>query len=233
MGKKYAILHSALCDNFIRCPSMLRCQELANSSGREAAIYMDNDQKIKIRKQNCVGCEECLDRCGLFRIVTGVYMEHSCREEFANDPRNHLNLSVERFGCDIIDRENLLDSIDAVIEYVDKSDYNIRILEFVLEQAAYCPIQGIDVESVLEKNPQIKEYKKYVIPYNNGQYDPRVKAFFNNLNIGQHSFPSVAIIKDGEIRGDLIGIVRVINESARFKQQAQLIVQFQQRIKGM
>lgn len=235
MCKRYAILHSALCDNYKRCPSMLRCEELAKRQGRETAIYLDDRGKIRIKKENCIGCSECLKRCGLFRIVSGVWEEHEWQEEFAKDPRSHLETYVERFGCDIIDKVYLLNTIDDVYKYINDTQGRIKILEFVVEQNAYCPMQGIEVNAIISQISSIAEYKKYVVPSDDGQNIDAVRNFFEKHkqthDLYTFPFPSVVVIKDGIVAAPVL-IQRILDETTRKEKESLLILQFQQRIEG-
>lgn len=237
MKHKYAILHSEICDNYKRCPSMLRCEELAIKQGREAAIYLDDQQKIQINRKNCIGCEACIDRCGLFRVVDGIYQERIYLKEFKNDPRSSIDHTVERFGCDIMDSEYLLRTIRDVEEYMEGTKSEINILEFVIEQTAFCPIQGIVVEDIKSQLPEINEYRKFVIDSENEQYDKQIESFFTEqchlLKLQSFPFPSVVLIKDNTIVGKPIEIRKVQNESYRNEQMKSLISQFLQQIKGL
>ena len=215
---------------------MLICEELARKQARKAAIYLDDHHKIKIKKDLCIGCEECLERCGLFRIVNGIYMERRYQQEFDNDPRSHINLTVERFGCDIMDRVYLLKTINDIEKYINKSNNGIKILEFVLEQTVYCPIQGIEVDAVISQLPAINEYRKIVIS-DNEQYEESFESFFNKqkhtLNLQSFPFPSIVLIKNQNIVGKPIELCKVIHESSRNGLQQSLVVKIQEQIEGL
>lgn len=217
---RYAILHERLCDNYELCPSLLACKEQAGSNV-EAAIYLDVEGHIKVDKERCIGCECCLNRCGLFRIVGGIYEETVVLEEFAKDPRAALfDRTVERFGCDIIDKTAyLLKDIGEIDKYLrDTNSDRANLLEFVDVKHAICPYQAIEVEPVIKSVPNLQWYKKLVIDPDDAETIRAVRDIYS-----VEEFPAVAVL----YRQSMIGIIgtnyRPKDESQRLIQQKELV----------
>ena len=233
--KKYVILNSDLCDNYVRCPAMLRCEELANNSGRKPAITRNNRGIITIDRKYCIGCEECIDRCGLIRRVDGLYQEKSIRNEFKKDPRRSIRRNVERFGCDSIEAsEFALNSVEDAKKYIEETSTGvINILEVVLEQTALCPIQGIEVEPIMRTFSQLDSYRKLVICMNDGEYDDSTLSFLKILKDDYNilNYPVILFIEGGRIIGEPIDSPFFIrNESKRDEEEARLKSFFEDRL---
>lgn len=225
---QFAILHKQICDNFSRCPAMIKCQEYNRKIGREPAVYL-NDGKIDINRDNCTGCALCLDKCGLFRIVHGAYDELKYKEEFDNDPRNNMNFSVERFGCDIIDKRTyLLSNLSEVSKYIQHSDSNkVNILEFVDESLVMCPFQAVEVDYIRKQFEEIGGYKKFVIASSDLT---TLNEIERQYKINQ--FPAILLLYRGAILGEPIFMeFRVVKEEQRMNVQHELEATFAERLK--
>lgn len=214
---EYAILHKQICDNFERCPSMLACEESGREFGHPAAIYINEEGKIDINKDNCIGCAKCMEKCGLFRIVPSLYKELEFLDEFADDPRNNLNFTVERFGCDLINKQEYsLNEIRLVEEYVNLTQKDeVNILEFVDENLVMCPFQAIEVNYIMNQFACLGEYKKYVIKSSDVDAFRKVKELF-----GVDQFPAILLVYKGKILGEPIDTeFRVMSENQRVQVQ--------------
>lgn len=229
MSRRYAILHKQICDNYSECPAKIACEEESRKRNSLPAIYMDENNKLAIDKNLCTGCERCLEKCGLFRIVT-LYQEREVQREFDEDPRNKMDYMAERFGCDIINREEyLLRDLQEVNEYINRSQgEEVNILEFVDESQVMCPYQAIDVEYARETFPDLGEYKKYIIKLADE------KIFTELMNtFGINKFPAIILITNGHVLGTPItNEYRLKNESDRIKMQVRLQKDFWERLAG-
>lgn len=218
---EYAILHKQICDNFSQCPSMLACEESGRKYGHHTAIYINKEGKIDINKDNCIGCAFCMEKCGLFRIVPGLYKELEFMKEFSNDPRNKMNFTVERFGCDIINKQEYsIKDFRLIEEYISGTQTDkVNILEFVDESLVMCPFQAIEVDYIRNQFMCIGEYKKYVINALDIEVFRRIKELF-----GINQFPAILLIYNGKVLGNPIDIeFRVTSEEQR--NQVQVLLQ--------
>lgn len=226
--KGYAILHKQICDNFPKCPSMLACEESAKKYNRSPAIYRDEDGRIDIHRDNCIGCAQCIDRCGLFRIAKNLYQEMEFQEEFDNDPRNEMDFFVERFGCDIINRqEYLLNDLNEVEEYINSTILDkVNILEFVNESHVMCPFQAIEVDSLKKQFLCIGEYKKFIIKSSDIDTFQLIKKHFSVVD-----FPAILLLHKKAILGSpIITEFRVMREEQRIEVQIALQKVFSERL---
>lgn len=229
MTSKYAILHKQICDNFPGCPAMIACQDNSRIHGRQPAIYM-KDGEINIKREDCTGCTLCLEKCGLFRIVPGLYAELKYQEEFDNDPRNKMDFSTERFGCDIINKQAyLLNDLHEVNDYILNTSNKVNILEFVDEAHVMCPFQAIEVDYILKQFPYIGEYKKFVITSTDLNTFEEIER---NYQISQ--FPAVLFLHNGIISAEpILTEFRVSKEDERILVQVNLEVLFSQRMNSI
>lgn len=200
----YAILNEKLCDNYKGCRAMQNC---ANDRG---AIFLSGSEhsssrKMSIDRKKCKGCGQCINYCGLFRIVEDLYQEDRAREEFAQDPRtNEFCQETERFGCDVFDKQKyFLRTIDAVDTYIAASPSDqFDILEFVDENNLFCPFQGISVGSILLAYPErLLEYRKYIVKPN---YADKI---FHKYTLDD--LPAILLLCGGCIVGRIYGQYRV------------------------
>lgn len=227
--RRYAILHKQICDNYSGCPAKIACEEVCRKRNSRPAIYMDENNKLAIDRSLCTGCKICLGKCGLFRIVTR-YQEREKQEEFDEDPRNKMDFTVERFGCDVINSENyLLKNLSEVYEYINGSqDEKINILEFVDESNVMCPFQAIEVDYAKKIFPDLGEYKKFIIkPFEEKIFSELINTFEID------KFPAIILITKGHILGTPItNEYRLSNESDRTKMQIRLQKDFEERLEG-
>lgn len=225
---EYAILHKQICDNFERCPSMLACEESGRKYGHPTAIYINEEGKIDINKNNCIGCANCMEKCGLFRIVSSLYKELEFLKEFDDDPRNKLNFTVERFGCDLINKQEYsINDISLVDEYIRSTQNDeVNILEFVDENLVMCPFQAIEVDYIKNQFACIGEYRKYVIGSSEIDTFKRVKKLF-----GIDRFPAILLIYKGKVLGKPIDTeFRVVSEDQRVQVQILLHTMILERL---
>lgn len=227
--RRYAILHKQICDNYSQCPAKIACEEVSRKKNCRPAIYMDENNKLAIDRSLCSGCENCLEKCGLFRIVT-PYQEREIQEEFDKDPRNEMDFTVERFGSDVINSEvYLLKDLSEVNEYINESQgEKINILEFVDESQAMCPFQAIDVNNVMEEFSDLGAYRKFMIK-------PTDEKVFTELmdTFEINKFPAIILIFKGHILGTPItNEYRLRKESDRTEMQSRLQKDFGERLKG-
>ena len=228
--RPYAILHKQICDNYLECPAKIACEEVSKIAGHQPAIYIDKDNKIEINKDNCTGCRACLEQCGLFRIVSGVMEEIKEQKEFAQDPRNKMDFSAERFGCDIINKEDyLLKDLSEVETYINESQYDkINILEFVDEAHVLCPFMAIEVDFAKKTFPQLGEYKKFVIK---SMDEATFTKIDNCFSINQ--FPAILFLFKGQVLGEpLTNEYRVKKDLDRKKIEKILQDDFSNRLEG-
>lgn len=217
----YAILHKQICDNFSQCPSMLACEESGQKYGHPTAIYIDKEGKIDINKENCIGCTLCMQKCGLFRMVANLYQELETMKEFSNDPRNKMNFTAERFGCDIINKqEYYIKDFQLIGEYISSTQTDkVNILEFVDQSLVMCPFQAIEVDYIRNQFMCIGEYKKYIINGSDIEMFRQIKELW-----GISQFPAILLIYKGKILGDPIDIeFRIASEGQR--NQVQVLLQ--------
>lgn len=225
----YAILHKQICDNYSECPAKIACEEICKKRNSPPAIYMDENHKLAIDTSLCTGCASCQDQCGLFHMVTR-YQERDKQREFDEDPRNEMDFTVERFGCDVINSENyLLKNLSEVYEYINGSqDEKINILEFVSESQVMCPFQGIEVSYAKKIFPHLGEYKKFIIKSaEENIFSELINAF------GIDKFPAIILITKGHILGTPItNEYRLRNEADRKEMQNNLQKDFEERLEG-
>lgn len=228
-SRRYAILHKQICDNYLECPAKIACEEESRKRNSLPAIYMDENNKLAINKNLCTGCERCLEKCGLFRIVT-PYQEREVQREFDEDPRNEMDFTVERFGCDIINREEyLLRDLQEVNDYINRTQgEKINILEFVDESQAMCPFQAIDVNYVMKIFSALGEYKKFMIKPTEEKIFAKIMDMFII-----DKFPAIIFIYDRRILGTPItNEYRLKSERDRIKIQIKLRKDFEERLEG-
>lgn len=226
--KSYAILHKQICDNYSQCPAKNACENKSSIAGTSPAIYITSDNKIDIKKEYCIACESCIKYCGLFRIVSSPYDERRFLKEFQDDPRNNLDYTVERFGCDIIDKVTYgLDNLVEVMNFITNTVASkINILEFVDESHFMCPFQGIDVNFILSQFSCLEKYKKFVIKADDIKTFKFIKEKFNIA-----TFPAILLIKDGKVLSNAITTEYRINfEVQRIKMQSALHRDFAERM---
>lgn len=228
-SRRYAILHKRICDNFSECPAKIACEEISRKRNSQPAIYMDENNKLAIDKSLCTGCECCLEKCGLFRIVT-PYEERDVQKEFDEDPRIRMDFTVERFGCDVINSEEYqLKDLLEVNEYINGSQgEKINILEFIDESQVMCPFQAIDVDYIMRTNLNLGEYRKFVIkPTDEAVFTELIETFEIN------KFPAIILIFKGHILGTPItNEYRIRNENDRTEMKKRLQKDFRDRLEG-
>ena len=217
---EYAILHSQICDNYEYCPAKIACD-----NGGHAAIYFLNN-KISIRKEDCIGCGVCITHCGLFRIVENLLQECIEKKRFRVDPRNTLDLTVERFGCDVLNFGNKLNDYNDILNFVNSpTEGTINILEFVDSVNQICPFQGIEVASMYTLFPTLGQYRKYIV-------EPQHAEFIRN-KYSLSSFPAILLIQKGEVLGGpIMGTYCVNEENERVTTFLNLQTEFAKRLEA-
>lgn len=141
-----------------------------------------------------------------------------------------MRFSAERFGCDIIDKnEHQLKNLGEVNKYVKESPKEtVNVLEFIDKNYIMCPFQAIEVDDIFNKFVCLGSYKKFIIEPSNLEVFKKIKDEFSVVQ-----FPVVLLVSNGKVIGQPISTeYRIENETERVSMQSFLENSFLDILKG-